>query len=206
MADTLEHLKELKEIRSLMDKSSRFISLSGLSGVFAGIYALIGAAAAAWYLNLHLVAATGTHYMEKEDFYLFFFIDAGLVLLFTIGTGILLTVRQTKKKGQKIWDSTSRRLIVNVAIPMMAGGGFIIGLLYHGLVGLVAPATLVFYGLALLNGSKYTLTDIRYLAFCQIGLGLISMFFIGYGLLFWVTGFGFMHIIYGTVMYFKYEK
>jgi hypothetical protein len=70
----------------------------------------------------------------------------------------------------------------------------------------VAPATLVFYGLALVNGSKYTLNDIRNIGYLEAGLGVVSMFVPGYGLWFWALGFGVLHIVYGVTMYYKYER
>ncbi|MFN6946695.1 MAG: hypothetical protein ACK4ND_17235 [Cytophagaceae bacterium] len=205
MQETLNHINDLKEIRSMMEKSSRFISLSGLSGIFAGIFALLGAATAYWYLDLNLTSPSD-YKLNPEEYYLFFFLDAFIVLSLAICSGIFFTIRQSKKKNQKIWDKTSYRLVINVLIPLAVGGFFCLGLLYHQLPGLIAPATLLFYGLALLNGSKYTLDDVRYLGYTQIGLGLVATFLPGHGLLFWAIGFGIMHIVYGTLMYFKYEK
>jgi hypothetical protein len=213
-----KHLEDLKEIRSIMERSSRFISLSGLSGIFAGIYALTGAFAVWFYLNKNPYARfifnsdifnsvdslLGSN--TKVNFLTFLAADAFVVIFLAITTGIYLTTRQARKKGQSIWDKSSQLMIINLAIPLITGGLFCLILLYHGLIGLVAPVMLLFYGLALINGSKYTLTDIRYLGFCEIILGLISTVFIGYGLLFWAIGFGVMHILYGTIMYFKYER
>jgi hypothetical protein len=211
-----EHLENLSEIRLLMERSSRFISLSGLSGVAAGIFAIIGATAAYFYLNMNAEPYNQSRaYYENAildngkpnvSFYLFFFTDAITVLIASLLTGSILTIRKAKKKGQSVWDVSARRLVVNIMIPLISGGLFCLILLYHGIVGLVAPATLIFYGLALLNASKYTLDDIRYLGICEIGLGLISSVYVGYGLLFWTIGFGLLHIIYGTLMYNKYEK
>jgi hypothetical protein len=127
-------------------------------------------------------------------------------LVSSLLVGTLLTIRNSKRKGIKIWDNSTKRLLINLAIPLIAGGLFCLVLLFHGIIGLVAPATLIFYGLALLNASKYTFDDIRYLGLCEIVLGLAGSFFIGYGLLFWSIGFGLLHIIYGAVMYFKYER
>ena len=135
----------------------------------------------------------------------FFFLDAALVLIFAISFGIFFTTRKAKKKGQKIWDKLSQRLLINLLIPLVAGGIFCLALLKHGMFSLVAPATLIFYGLALVNASKYTLTDIHYLGLIEIVLGLIALFYIGYGLEFWAIGFGVLHIVYGLMMYFKYE-
>ena len=207
MKETSDHLNDLQEIRSLMERSSRFISLSGLSGIVAGLFALIGAAVAYWYLDMKLNGRNDYLYkLSEREFYTFFFADAAIVLFLALSAGVFFTVRQAKRKQQKIWDKTSKRLLINMAIPLAVGGYFCLVLLFNGVVGLIAPAALIFYGLALLNASKFTLEDIRYLAFCEIGLGIVNTLYTGYGLLFWAFGFGVLHIVYGTVMYFKYEK
>lgn len=208
-----EHLENLSEIRALMERSSRFISLSGLSGVAAGVFALLGAMMVYIYLGITPFQGKKLYYIVAQsadkwgmDYLTFFFLDAIIVLILALSFAVFFTTRQAKRKGQKIWDSVSQKLLINTAIPLIAGGIFCIGLIYHGMFGLVAPSTLVFYGLACINGSKYTFNDIRNLGFLEIALGLISMFFIGYGLEFWAIGFGVLHILYGTIMYFKYEK
>ncbi|MEM9822994.1 MAG: hypothetical protein AAF985_18080 [Bacteroidota bacterium] len=196
-----------------MERSSRFISLSGLSGVAAGIFALLGAAAVYLYLDISPFDGKRIYYVEAltahkwgMDYLTFFLLDAALVLLLALAAGIFFTTRKAKRKGQKIWDPLTIRLLSNLMIPLAAGGIFCLGLLYHGEFGLVAPATLIFYGMACVNASKYTLSDIRYLGLLEIALGLIAVFNVGYGLEFWAIGFGFLHIIYGTLMYFKYDR
>jgi hypothetical protein len=206
MTEEKEHLQAITDIRCMMERSSRCISLSGLSGVFSGIFALIGA-----YLAIDRFETASDNYRviggaELIDITIFFFEIAGAVLVSSLLVGTLLTIRNSKRKGIKIWDNSTKRLLINLAIPLIAGGLFCLVLLFHGIIGLVAPATLIFYGLALLNASKYTFDDIRYLGLCEIVLGLAGSFFIGYGLLFWAIGFGLLHIIYGAVMYFKYER
>jgi hypothetical protein len=191
----------------MMERSSRFISLSGLSGIFAGVFALLGAGAAYWFLDLNSEGREPyPYFLDKRGFLKFFLLDAACVSVSAIAAGVFFTIRQAKKKGQKVWDATSRRLLVNLAIPLAAGGAFCLALLYHEVVGLIAPATLVFYGLALLNASKYTLEDVRTLAYAEVVLGVIASFYIQGGLFFWAMGFGVLHIVYGVVMYFKYEK
>ncbi len=212
MDNSSQHLETLGDIRSMMERSSRFISLSGLSGVGAGIFALIGAAAAVYHFNLSLSEPAYYSYAKtasgdiNPDFFWFFAIDAALVLGGSLVMGVVFTMRKARKKGLRLWDATGKRLLINMLIPLVAGGIFCLILLKHEQFGLVAPATLIFYGLALLNASKYTLHDIRALGICEIILGLIASFYIGYGLIFWAIGFGVLHIIYGTVMYVKYEK
>ena len=140
------------------------------------------------------------------DYITFFMLDASLIIVAAFASGIFFTVRKAKKKEQKIWDALTQRLLINLMIPLVAGGFFCLALLYHGYIGLIAPATLIFYGLALVNGSKYTLADVRVLGISEIVLGLIASFFLGYGLEFWMLGFGVLHILYGTIMYYKYER
>ena len=94
-----------------------------------------------------------------------------------------------------------------VRIPVVITGGiFLLALINNGVFGFVAPGCLIFYGLGMLNASKYTLPETRYLAFGEILLGLINLCFMGYGLYFWAAGFGLLHIIYGTFMWWKYER
>lgn len=207
-----EQLEALTEIRSMMERSSRFISLNGLSGVFAGVFALIGAAVAFYHFHLQVADAKIYEYATLKngaaniDFYVFCFTTGTLVLIASFAAGIFFTVRKAKQKGQAIWDATAKRLLINLFIPLAAGGSFCLAMLYNNVLGLIAPATLIFYGLALVNASRYTLNDIRYLGICEIVIGIIASFFMEYGLIFWSFGFGVMHIIYGTVMYYKYEK
>ncbi len=216
MEEQKEHLQALSDIRSMMERSSRFISLSGLSGVFAGIFALIGAYLAHLKLCAYLVdyrkaySYIGDRNTEYDaspvGLLIYLFTVAAAVLAASLIVGVVLTMRNSKKRGIKTWDSTAKRLLINLIIPLVTGGLFCLILLYRGDIGLVAPATLIFYGLALFNASKYTLNDIRYLGICEIILGLISTFYTGYGLYFWALGFGVLHIMYGAVMYFKYER
>lgn len=206
-----EQLKAITEIRDIMEKSSRFISLSGLSGVFAGIFALIGAFGAFLYLKMDVLSKG---YYESAfigdrlntDFILFFFIDGITVLFLAVTFGILFTVRNSRKKGIPVWGTTAKLTAVNLFIPLLAGGLFCLILLYHHIIYLIAPATLVFYGLGLINASKYTLREVRYLGVTEMLIGLVACIFVGYGLLFWALGFGVLHIIYGAVMYFRYER
>lgn len=207
-----EQLQTLQEIKALMDRNSRFLSLSGLSGVFAGLFALAGAAAAYFYLKLDFTSNNYYQYAYNSlgepnvDFYTFFFLDAGLVLGLSLLVCYLLTSRNIKKEGGKLWDSVTKRLTINMMIPLCTGGVFCLLLLHHTYIGFIAPAMLIFYGLALVNASKYTHDEVRTLGIIEIALGLAATYFLGYGLLFWALGFGVMHIIYGLMMYNKYEK
>lgn len=200
------YLKEISEIKSIMNKSSRFISLSGLSGILAGIYALIGVTIAIYILRNYKNSDSGVSLIPISYLEFIFIAIALVVLISSILTALILSAKNAKKSGEKLWDATSKRLLINFSIPLFTGGFFSLVLYQNNLIGLIAPSTLIFYGLACLNASKYTLGDIRYLGIVNIVLGLIATQFIGYGLYFWGIGFGVLHIIYGTVLYNKYDK
>lgn len=202
-----KYLNDISEIKNMMNKSSRFISLSGLSGVLAGIYSLIGA-----YLAYKIIYTDSyelgsyRNLIVTEDAMISLFAIAFCVIFLSLITGILLSMKKAKKQEEKIWDASSKRLLINFMIPLATGGIFILFLIEKEIYGFVAPLTLIFYGLACVNASKYTLGDVRYLGITLLILGLISTYFIGFGLLFWALGFGICHLFYGAVMYFKYER
>lgn len=201
-----KHQEDLSHIRSMMERSSRFISLSGLSGVFAGLSALIGGLYICLLLEQNGMKCYGIeNYSFSNDLILQLIQVGVMIFVFALGFGILFTVRKSKKNDLPIWTSSTKHMLINLVIPLFVGGIFCLGLLYHNVPFLIASATLVFYGLALVNAEKYTFSDIKYLGYLEILLGCISMFFIGYGLLFWIFGFGVLHILYGLIMFKKYK-
>lgn len=205
--ETNKYLNDISEIKNMMNRSSRFISLSGLSGVLAGVYSLIGAWMA--YKTIYSDSSDLGSYKNlvvSESSIKRLFAIAIIVILLSIATGISLSIKKAKKENENIWDASSKRLLINFAIPLATGGFFILFLIEKEIYGFVAPLTLIFYGLACVNASKYTLGDVRYLGITLIIIGLISSYFIGYGLLFWALGFGVCHIFYGFKLYLKHDK
>jgi hypothetical protein len=195
------YLKDIQDIKKMMDRSSQFISLSGLSGIMAGIYALAGAFLIKYIDGLN----EGYVIVDSYSFKLILGI-AALVLILSVGTAILLTLRKAKKRDEAVWNTTSKRLAANFMIPLLTGGVFSILLIKNHYYGLIAPVTLIFYGLACINASKYTLRDVRYLGLTIVVIGLVATYFLGYGLEFWALGFGVCHILYGSIMHFKYDR
>jgi hypothetical protein len=205
-----QSLEALQDIKRMMERSSRFISLSGLSGVSAGICALIGAwIAHGWiaeYYGGNFVSRLMHPHERANDLKWKLIELAAVVLVAALTTATLMTWRKARKSRLPIWDPTSRRLAINMLIPLVTGGCFVIVLIIRSDWEYVAPSCLIFYGLALVNASKYTLTDIRYLGLLEIALGCVSMYFPHDGLYFWAAGFGVLHIVYGLIMWWKYEK
>jgi hypothetical protein len=209
MEDIKEHLKDIHEIRAMMERNSKFLSLSGLSGVSAGIVALLGAFAAWWYLGktyLYEPLGLGAHPGSPYSIFAFFALDASLVMIFAIGLAAFFSRRMALKKGLPLWTPTSKLLLLNLLIPLAAGGAFCLILLMHGSIEFIPASMLLFYGMALLNASKYTLPEIRWLGISELVLGLCCAIWFSQSILFWALGFGVAHILYGAVMYYKYER
>lgn len=211
MENEKQQLEALNDIRKMMKDSSKFLSLSGFAGIFAGIYALIGAYVGYFIiLNFNAGYPRGSETFSEAYYSLIMqiVIVCGLVLVLSIITALYFSKAKAKKTNQKLFDHTSKKLLWNMIVPLFAGGMFCLALIYHGngLVLLVSPVMLIFYGLALISSSKFTLHDIKYLGYLEIGLGIVASFFLGQGLVFWSIGFGLLHIIYGTIMWFKYDR
>lgn len=203
-------LEDIRIIKKIMEESSRFLSLSGLSGVAAGFFALAGAVAAKIIIPRNIL--TGEGYSESfgasaEGAHIIrlLFADAALVLILALVSASFFSWRKARKDGKNIWTPVTGRMLLNLALPLAAGGLFVILTLSSVPGNISAAATLIFYGLALINGSKYTLGEIYWLGILEIITGLVTLLLPGHALLLWAFGFGILHIVYGLFMYVRYR-
>ncbi len=208
MKSEQNYIKDLSDIRQMMEKSTRFVSLTGWSGIMAGIYALIGAFVAYRMFYSGDEGKLMTQMSDKPEtgIIIQLFLVAAIVLVLAIGTAMWMSARRAKRRQESIWNPAARRLVVHLSIPLVTGGLFILILVLKGMMGLIAPASLVFYGLALINASKFTFEDVKFLGMAQIVLGLLGTWMTGAGLILWAIGFGIMHIVYGIHMQWRYER
>lgn len=208
MKEKQDYIQDLAEIRQMMERSTKFLSLSGLSGVMAGVYALAGAYAAfrVFYFDRYEIIYNTLQNGEFSGGLLNIILIGLTVLVLAIGTAIFLSHKKAGKLNASIWNAASKQLLSNMAVPLVTGGVAVIVLLVKGFIGLAAPLTLIFYGLALFNAGRFTYNELRYLGIIEAVLGVLGLLFIGYGLLLWAVGFGVMHIAYGIFIYVRYER
>lgn len=208
MNEEKDYIRDIAEIRSLMERSTKFLSLAGWAGLMAGLYALAGVYIAYTFLAFNPdqinYSSTSTRILAPNTLKVIALAFAILVL--SIGTAIVLSHRKATKRNETLWNATTKRLLYHMAVPLIAGGLLCLILINKGLIGLLAPASLLFYGLALYNASLFTYKEVKSLGLIQIGLGLFSAYFVGYGLACWALGFGVFHIIYGIYMHYRYER
>ncbi len=211
-AEKLSH--ELHDIKQMMERSSRFISLSGLSGICAGICALIGA----WFArsairenhllipDLRQSSSAITNIIDAPPLRNELLQTALITFVAALISAFFFTYRRSKKDNVPVWGTTAKRLMINVGIPMVVGSIFLFAMIQTNIYDFIAPGCLIFYGLGVVNASKYTLPETQYLGFGEIILGLINLLFINDGIYFWAAGFGVLHIGYGIFMWMKYER
>ncbi|AWH86439.1 hypothetical protein HYN59_15580 [Flavobacterium album] len=208
MKEQQDLIRDISEIRSMMERSTKFLSLSGWAGIMAGVYALAGAFTAykVFDFNPDEIVYSSSSRGEVATVLVKVFLLAVAILVLAIGTAFYFSNRKAQKRNETMWNATSRRLLINMSVPLITGGLLALVMLSKGLVGLIAPITLIFYGLSLFVASRYTYEDIKILGLVQVALGLASSYFIGYGLIFWALGFGVAHIVYGIYIHVKYDR
>ncbi len=210
MTNQHDHFKDIQDIKSMMEKSSKFLSLSGLSGISAGVIALIGAAVAFFLLDYGSIKYDENFYLlpphQYEHTMISLFLLGLIVLVSALGSGFYFSWRKAKKQNLPIINRTTYLLLNSLLIPLITGGILCIIIFFRHDVNRLASITLIFYGLGLVSASKYTLSEIQYLGISEIILGLLAAIFINYGLIFWALGFGVLHIVYGIIAYIRHEK
>jgi len=203
-------LEDIKIIKKIMEESSRFLSLSGLSGVSAGLFAIAGAVVAKLIIPSSVITGEGygesfSASPEGGQVLRFLITDAAVVLILALASAFFFSWRKAKRDGKSIWTPVTKRMFMNLAIPLATGGLFIIITLGRIPGNVSAAATLIFYGLALVNGGKFTLGEIYWLGVAEVITGLVCLLIPGHTLLLWAFGFGILHIVYGLFMYIRYK-
>lgn len=188
--------QDLSEIRAMMEKSSRILSLSGVAGIVIGCVALVGV----------LYAEYISAWIDPDDQLPHFLADALIVLLLAIILVVVFSTRMAKKKELPAWNPAAKNLVTELAVPLATGGAFCIALILGQVYSLLPSAMLLFYGLALFGASKYTIPEVRWLGIAQVVLGLLAAFMPAQGLLYWALGFGIAHMLFGLRIYFMYER
>lgn len=204
-----DQLQALQDIRGIMERSTRFLSLSGWSGIWAGLVALLGCIIGYVQLDRYYEQYeqrggfdhSAFLNLRNELFYL-----GVTVFMVALCGAFLFTLRKVRQQNGAIWGIASRHFLSSLSIPIAAGAIMIVAFLHFNDLQYIAPACLIFYGLGLYNAGKFTRDDIRYLGMLEIALGGVCLFFPGLGLYFWAAGFGVLHIVYGIIMWNKYER
>ena len=207
--DNKEVFNTINEIRNMMEKSSKILTLSGISAIFVGVYACI-AAAVAYYITggtCCFFAKIPALYLDTHQKLRILWLVATLLIILCLATVFILSYRKAKRNNKRfVFDRTARRLLWYFFLPLVVGGVLCLAFIMQDNYAPLVAFMLIFYGTALINVSGYTYSNTRYLGYAEILLGFVNCFMETHHLLCWTLGFGVFHIIYGILFYLKYDR
>lgn len=199
-----QHLENLSELKGILSRNTRFLSFSGLAGVIAGVLALIGQTVAVMYYLSHPEIDI-TKKLAPEHAIVFLTISAAIMIL-SVGVGYVLTNKNIKKTGEKLNSGLIKNTLLNICLPIAVGGVMCLMAYMQGHNMVIPSYMLLFYGLALFGGSKYSFDDLKMVGSAFILLGMVSYFDPSLSIFTWGLGFGILHIVYGLQIYFQRER
>jgi hypothetical protein len=200
MKDKEDYIKDIAEMRSIMERSTKFLSLSGVAVVLIGVYALVAVYIAYQVIGYDPREATSPDMINKLLGF------GAIVMAVSVITVIFLSRQKAIRRNEKFWNPTFRRLLVHALTPLLTGGILILIFIAKDLPAFIIPLSLVFYGLMLYTAGKFTFPEFQAIGLVEIALGLFSAYYTPYSLGSWAIGFGLVHIGLGLYLYFRYER
>jgi hypothetical protein len=205
-----QHLEDIKVIRKIMEESSRFLSLSGLSGIMAGLIAIAGAVAAKVIIEKHSPVTEWYSYPfttdpEGRKMLILLLTDMAAVLVLALAGAVFFSSRKARMSGLSAWTPVTRRMLASLIVPLLTGGLFIILTITRVPAYVTVASTMIFYGLAVISAGKFTFGEIHWLGVLEITAGLICLLLPARSVLLWAVGFGAIHIVYGLFMHLRYK-
>lgn len=196
-----QYSEDIAHIRSMMERSSRFISLSGWAGILPGIFALSGLSLAIWFIqNSKTTGLYNDGIDNTSPLAIQLVLTAFVVLALSVFSSWYTCMRKAKAEHQSTWTPAIQNMLVYFSIPLLAGA-VVAGWVYAKEDwGLMAPVILSFYGLALIQASHFTLKSVYWLGLIEIALALLSGI-PGWGIPILAIGFGLLHVIYGMLQF-----
>ena len=208
MATIDSGLRDIAEIRSIMERSTKFISLSGFSGIGAGTVALVGAWMAGSLLRTDGIAITSS--VTSADLQpatrLGLLLLGLAILVCALGVAWFFSRRVMQRHAEPVHGPVMRHLVLSLAVPVLVGAIMTLLLFFHAPLWTIVPSMLLFYGLGIFGAGSFTFGEIRTLGMIEILLGLLAALLPEHGLVLWATGFGGVHILYGVLLFRKYRQ
>lgn len=187
--------ENLRVIRELMERSTRYTTFSGYSGVLAGTASITGCIIT-WLLQ----QGPSGLYPARVPFLLTW----SLVVLFAIGADYLLTKRHAARVGKHILSRLGQQMAF-ASLPGLGTGALLTLLLVrHHLLNEVYPLWMLCYGIAICAVGLFSQREVKYLGALFLCAGALTLVLIqgqpGWGLPMMALSFGGFHIVWGVLM------
>ncbi len=203
--------ENLTVIRQLMERPIRYSTMSGLSGILAGLAALGGVATDAWVCNNN---------MPADAMWINMFVWGG-VFMTAFTCSVVLTHIRERKQGMPFWSPVKRRILSTILPPFVCGIGLTFAIMHRWSTGdgpnqwgLVPPIWMTFYGVTLWQIGRFSATELRVMGLAFMLAGLITACRYQYSIPgltpgtapYWTLGitFGGFHIVYGIIVWIRH--
>ena len=186
--DAREAEENLRVIRALMERSTKFSTFSGLSGVCAGMASIIGCIITRLYIP------------DPGAFPVQFLALWSTVIVIAVGADYLLMKRRAAQVGKRVLSRLGKQMVI-ASVPGLGTGAIVtFYLLQHHLLGSVYPFWMLAYGLAVSATGLFSQREVSLLGVAFLIAGAACLFATGIGLPMMAVTFGGFHIVYGLAM------
>jgi hypothetical protein len=181
-------MDNLRYIRETMERASAFTAVPGWGQVAIGFTALV-----ATYLAAHQSTARG---------WLGIWVAEAIISLLIAGW---LMDRKARATGTPLLSGPGRKVAFSLSPPMVVGALLTMVLFRKGLTSAIPAMWLLLYGTGVVTGGMYSVNIVPVMGICFMVLGAAGLFApAAWGNWLMATGFGGLHIIFGTIIARKY--
>lgn len=183
--------ENLRVIRELMERSTKYSTFSGPSGILAGAASIVGC------VVTHSLA---TRPPGSDSFRIPFLITWSMVILFAIGADFLLMKRRAARVGKRIVSRLGKQMVFAAGPGLGTGVLLTLYLLQHNMLTNVYPFWMLSYGIAVCAVGQFSQREVKALGVAFLLAGTLTLLMPGWGLPLMALSFGGFHIIYALLI------
>ncbi len=188
--DAREAEENLRVIRQLMERSTKYSTFSGFSGILAGAASITGC-----------LVTRSLSQTDPAAFRVAFLVTWSLVILFAIGADYLLTKRRAARVGKRVLSRLGKQMFLASAPGLGTGALLTLYFLRHNLLGDIYPVWMLCYGIAVCAVGLFSQREVSYLGAAFLLAGAATLLFCPtFGLPMMAVTFGAFHILYGIAV------
>lgn len=186
--DAREAEENLRVIRALMERSTKYSTFSGVSGVVAGLASIVGC------------IVTRSLGPDPARFPAAFLVIWTAVIIVAVGADFVLMKRRAARVGKHVISRLGKQMVMASAPGLGAGAVLTLYMLQHNMLGDIYPFWMLAYGIAVAATGLFSQREVSILGAAFLITGAATLFAPGIGLEMMAATFGGFHIVYGLAM------